>query len=179
MCNSDPESVRVWVEAPGFPNYKISNYAEVVRIKDCLFSPITNKVLKGWVGTQGYRMVTLKNQEGKRKTYRLHILVAKAFVPNPKNHPQVNHKDGNKLNCMPFNLEWSTQIDNLYHAYRTGLTPVKGYAFHKQAKKWRAYINVEGKHKHLGLTDTKEDAILLRRKAELKYFGFNFGSEIC
>jgi hypothetical protein len=90
----------------------------------------------------------------------------------------VNHKDGVKLNCMPDNLEWGTQVENVHHAFRTGLTPVKGYAYHKAAKKWRAYINVDGKHLHLGLTVTKDEAIQLRREAELKYYGFQFGEII-
>ena len=47
----------------------------------------------------------------------VHRLVAIAFIPNPLNLPEVNHKDWNKLNCHKDNLEWSTWSDNVKHAY--------------------------------------------------------------
>lgn len=59
------------------------------------------------------------------KSYRMHILVAKAFIPNPENKPHVNHKDGVRDNNKLTNLEWVTRSENMKHAYDTGLNKRK------------------------------------------------------
>ena len=48
-------------------------------------------------------------------------MIAADFIPNPDNLPQLNHKDGNNLNCSINNLEWVSVKDNVIHAYRHGL----------------------------------------------------------
>ena len=88
--------------------------------------------------------VELKTRE------RVHVLVARAFVPNPENKPVVNHIDGRKyfnyVNVHPesdpreTNLEWTTYSENNKHAYDTGLNPrVKRMLYDKKTKK-RTYI---------------------------------------
>lgn len=68
------------------------------------------------VNSKGY--VAVRVRTGWRT---LHRLLALAFIPNPDRLPQVNHKDGDKLNNSLDNLEWGTQRHNLYHAMDTGL----------------------------------------------------------
>ena len=66
-----------------------------------------------------YWAVRIQTNE-KWKTHNIHRLVALAFLSNPDNKPQVNHKDGNKLNNKADNLEWVTAKENTQHAWDTG-----------------------------------------------------------
>ncbi len=77
-------------------------------------------VLKCQEDASGYYRVraTIERQ---KMTFKIHREVAKAFIPNPNNLPQVNHKDGNKKNNAVDNLEWVTNQENAQHAIRMGL----------------------------------------------------------
>lgn len=66
------------------------------------------------VSAKGYLRVRLYNERG--AFYKsVHRLVADAFIPNPNNKPQINHKDGNKLNNNILNLEWVSNSENQLH----------------------------------------------------------------
>nr|DAK22939.1 MAG TPA: homing endonuclease [Caudoviricetes sp.] len=68
----------------------------------------------------GYCIITL-NHKDKKYTRKLHRLVAEAFIPNPDNYPEVNHKNGNKDDNNFSNLEWTTTTKNIHHAMNTNL----------------------------------------------------------
>ena len=61
-----------------------------------------------------YRSVSL-HWKGKQKRALVHRLVAEAFIPNPENLPEVNHKDMDKSNNHVSNLEWCTHAENCQH----------------------------------------------------------------
>lgn len=82
-----------------------------------------NQPLTPIQNSNGYYKVGLATGDGGHKQCLIHILVAKHFIPNPYDHPQVNHKDGNKANCHKDNLEWVTTQGNIAHAFKTGLRP--------------------------------------------------------
>lgn len=73
------------------------------------------KEMIGKITNSGYRMVLLYDNDGNRIYKNVHRLVAEAFIPNPDNLPEVNHKDGNKLNNHVHNLEWTTSKQNKLH----------------------------------------------------------------
>ena len=107
------EEWKVVAECNG--EYQISNYGEVKSFK-------TGKwvTLKPRANKAGYLSIAI-HRKGKVKVYRVNRLVASTFIPNPENKPQVNHKDGNKLNNCIDNLEWMTQNENIQHAWDNGL----------------------------------------------------------
>ncbi len=70
-----------------------------------------------------YMSLALQRTRGYRKGYKIHRLVAEAFIPNPMNLPEVNHKNGIKTDNRAENLEWCTRARNLEHARESGLIP--------------------------------------------------------
>ena len=80
----------------------------------------TPRVLHTQVDNKGYHRIRV-TVERVKVSYKVHREVAKAFIDNPGNLPQVNHKDGNKNNNGASNLEWVTNKENAHHAIRSGL----------------------------------------------------------
>ena len=97
----------IWCDIDGYEGlYQISNKG---RVKSLYKG--SERILKLWDNGRGYLRVYL-TKENTSKYIRVHRLVARAFIPNPENKPQVNHKDENKLNNCVENLEWSTAKEN-------------------------------------------------------------------
>lgn len=109
----------VWKDINGFEgSYQISNFGNIKSLKHR--GVIRDKILIPSL-VRGYLYISLCLKNGGRKTYKVHRLVAESFIPNSENKPQVNHKDGNKLNNRLDNLEWATSRENNNHALKNGL----------------------------------------------------------
>lgn len=85
-----------------------------------VYSLISNRFIDSGLTTKKYKRVCF-TANGKRRFIHVHRLVAEAFIPNPLDLPQVNHKDGNKLNNHVDNLEWCSASENMKHSYDSGL----------------------------------------------------------
>lgn len=97
-----------FVDLKDFPNYKISNNGTVYSIR-------FKKVLKFQINADGYPTISLANN-GDKKTFLVHRLVAEHFLDKIKGKLYVNHKDGVKTNSNVDNLEWTTCSENSKHA---------------------------------------------------------------
>lgn len=101
----------------------IPGYEELYSVTEDgeIYSHRTGKMKQPVKHKQGYRAVTLVARDGKISGYLVHRLIATALVPNPDSKPFVNHKDCDKANNSPSNLEWVTRSENMQHALKAGL----------------------------------------------------------
>lgn len=115
----------IWHPCAGFEtHYEVSNLGNVRSIERYAnnahnngLRKIQSKLLKPCKSSSGYLIVSFCIDNIK-STQNVHRLVARAFIQNESNKPQVNHKDGNKLNNKAENLEWVTASENGLHSYR-------------------------------------------------------------
>ena len=94
----------------GLPR-KVNNHTGYIQLKE--------RYINGHPITKGYIQVLLSFP--KRKLKLIHVLVAKAFIPNSESYPQVNHINGIKSDNRVENLEWCNNSMNQIHAYKMGL----------------------------------------------------------
>ena len=124
----------VWKDIVGYEGlYQVSNLGRIKSIgKDADRILKVNKKRNGYIGC-----VLSKN--GIIKHYRVHRLVAEAFIPNTENKPQVNHINGIKTDNNAKNLEWCTAKENINHSFKAGLSRGRRDGKNVLSKKIRQY----------------------------------------
>lgn len=108
-----------WLHINGYEElYEISNMGRVRSIFYFKKGRVMKPSLQMVENYKRYRVNLVKG--GKAKCFKVHRLVAQAFIPNPENKLQVNHIDNNPLNNIVTNLEWVTNLENSHHSMNQG-----------------------------------------------------------
>lgn len=155
----------LWKTIKGFEAYEVSDLGRVRRRLPGLSNAALRigKVLTPRRDPKGYLKVVLcQNGEHNKKVHRL---VAEAFLPNPLELPQVNHKRGDKEDNRASRLEWRSNLGNMQHASRLGLHG-RDVTFRKDSNCWRArYTDAHGKRVSAGQYASRKEAEKALEKA--------------
>lgn len=129
-----------WKDIEGYEGfYQVSNFG---RVKSLARTTPRNYTIPERIKSNdkhpfGYPIVDLYKNNVRRK-FRIHRLVAVAFMPNPENKREVNHIDNDPTNCRVDNLEWATPSENCKHSYKTGFSYMKVLNKRKGAEMYNA-----------------------------------------
>ena len=125
--------IEIWKDVVGYEGFyqvsslgRIRSYDRHVNHNYGGMAIKKGKILSQTDNSSGYLSVGL-TKYNRTRTTRVNRIVAKAFIPNPENKPQVNHRDGSKHNNIASNLEWATASENVIHSWRNGLCEKSNY----------------------------------------------------
>ena len=157
----------IWKDVVGYEGYyQVSNLGRVKPIERSRSGAVTIDGFKRFAVTNTGYLRSPLNKDAKQSNESLHRLVAKAFVPNPKNKPCVDHVNGNKLDNRAENLRWCTHSENSANAKISKLNTsgTKGISLtkngHQNAQYWEAQVKRGGvRHRVLFPFDEKEKAV--------------------
>lgn len=120
--------LEIWRPVRGYESYySVSNQGRVKSVERSITIGTSIRVVKERIlkpsknSTNGQQRLTVslwKNNKG--KSFRVHRLVAEAFVDNPELKPCINHIDSDSLNNTSVNLEWVTHKENTTHCIKSG-----------------------------------------------------------
>ena len=129
----------IWKDVVGYEGlYQISNTG---RVKTFWLGTKSDGFLRPFINNSGYKTVHLTNQLKQKKAFLIHRLVGVMFIEKILQElDEINHKDGNKLNNKPENLEWVTHFNQMQHAHQTGLID---YSKRRGDKCWKAKLTWE------------------------------------
>lgn len=155
--------MEIWRPIKGYEGlYEVSNYGNVRGVDRYARGKLGSlRFVKGVMRKKqethkGYFKVMLRNGE-KYESKQVHRLVAEAFIPNPRNLPQVNHKDTDKKNNKVENLEWITNYGNIQHAILNGC-----YKPHNEKQKQAVMKNL-----HKGQEARKKEVARLNEEGKI------------
>lgn len=156
--------IKEWRNIKGLEHlYKISNYGEVKAKRRVVYDIVDGerqpvyvtkeRLMKPFDNGNGYLVITLSIDDGSRKNFYIHRLVAEAFLPNPDNLPQVNHLDYDRKNNRVTNLEWCSALENARYSLcnqpiiRNVCSTSTGYKYIGiRNNKYRVGIKIKGMH---------------------------------
>jgi hypothetical protein len=173
--------MEIWKASQVLSGYEVSSEGRI-RSVDRLVIRVNNapirckgRLLDPKPGNHGYKLVYPK-RDSRKHPVLIHRLIAHEFVPNPHDLPVVNHKDGNKSNNHPSNLEWCTQQQNLAHAKSMGLRRVERavLAMGEGAGFW--YPSAMQASRHLGVSRPCISAALNGKQATAGKFRWEFAT---
>ena len=109
-------NMEIWKPIERFNGeYLVSNHGRLRSLKRH-----NDRLMPMTIQQRGY-YAAMFHMNNKAICVKVHRLVAETFIPNPEHLPEINHKDGNKLNNNADNLEWCTRSQNMLHSWGTGL----------------------------------------------------------
>ena len=146
----------------GFENYEISNFGNVRNIT-------TGRILKQSLDKNGYKRINLNNTY----TQHIHLLVAKAFIPNPENKRVVDHIDGDRTNNNTSNLRWASHSENSMNRVlqSNNISGKSGVQYNKRSNRWIVNISVNKKKTYIGSYKTFDEAKFERNRQEIIHYG--------
>ncbi len=115
----------IWKPVPEYEKYYlVSNHGKLKSLGGRQGGSKQPRILKPKKQRDGYLYFRVNSNTGGQKYLSAHRTVARVFIPNPENKPQINHKDFNKQNNMAENLEWVTPKENIAHSMANGVHKV-------------------------------------------------------
>ena len=138
--------MEIWKDIKDYQGlYMVSNYGRVKSLKDN-HGNYREKILRLRTDKHGYKKVSLY-KNGKPKTYKVHRLVASAFIENLNNYPYINHRDENSSNNHVSNLEWCTHEYNINYGTRNErASKARIGKHHTEESKMKMSKSHKGKH---------------------------------
>jgi hypothetical protein len=146
----------IYVPIKDYPGYSISNHGNVKSYKRY---KINGRILKAHFRKDGYKMLHLRRNNGQHHKY-VSRLVAEHFLNEWNNNLEVDHIDRNKSNNHISNLRLSTRRQNCENksSRKNSTSKYKGVHWVKKRRRWRTYITINGKPKHIGRFHDEEEA---------------------
>lgn len=150
-----------------FPNYTINIDGTILNTKH-------NRIIHPkCIASNGYVVTTLRRDDGTKKRFYVHRLIALSHIPNPNSLPFINHIDGNKSNNNIDNLEWCTSKQNISHAWSIGLNDnIKLYNSVQPKSKFQEMGRVNRKYSKEDILDIRKlfgNKTMTKKELSIKY----------